>query len=94
MEFKIQTNATIYCKDGSYQKKYDNHDWYNHIEFQYYTGIQYYRGYLLHREDGPAVQWNNSYGINEYFLNGKRYSEKEYMERKILKSKCRVLDDI
>jgi hypothetical protein len=30
----------------------------------------------LHREDGPAVEWNN--GDKSWYLNGVEYTEQEY----------------
>jgi len=33
---------------------------------------------VLHREDGPAIEWND--GEKEWWLNNKRFSEKEYLE--------------
>lgn len=37
------------------------------------NSIKYYRGYLLHREDGPAIESEN--GTKEWFLNGDRHRE-------------------
>ena len=33
----------------------------------------------LHREDGPAVEWNNGY--KEWFLNGKFHTEYQFNKR-------------
>jgi hypothetical protein len=41
--------------------------------------IHYYKGYKLHREDGPAVDWES--GHKRYYLNGIQYTENEYNER-------------
>ena len=30
----------------------------------------------LHREDGPAIVWED--GTHSYYLNGKQYTKKEY----------------
>jgi len=87
MTFKTKYDYIVYCKND-YYKEFDNNVFYKN------ENIQYYKGYLLHCEDGPAVQWTDSYGINEWFINGHQYSEKEYMERKNLKSKSRVLDEV
>jgi len=78
--------ATIYCKDYSYHKEYDNTGWH---ETNY---IQYYKGYVVHREDGPAMIWY--FEDNEWFLNGHQYSEEEYLNIINLKKKSKVLDDI
>jgi len=67
-------------------KKFDNEDFYM------YEDITYYKGYLLHREDGPAGIWDDD--LYEWYLNGKEYSEQEYLNIISLKSKSRVLDDI
>ncbi len=36
----------------------------------------YYKGKLIHREDGPAIVWD--VGHNQYYINGKEISETEY----------------
>lgn len=46
---------------------------------------------MLHREDGPAVQFISGKGI--YWLNGKWHS-KEKWERKVLKLKLERLKDL
>jgi hypothetical protein len=78
----------IYCKDDSYQKVFDNKDFY------YLESINdnYYKGYLLHREDGPAIECSN--GDKDWFLNGKWYTEKEYWKIINLKNKSKVINDI
>jgi len=38
--------------------------------------IHYYKGYKLHKEDGPAIEWES--GEKRYYLNGIEYSENEY----------------
>ena len=35
--------------------------------------IRYFKDGLLHREDGPAVEWPN--GDKEWFFEGKRHNE-------------------
>ena len=39
-------------------------------------GIFHYVHDELHREDGPAVEWND--GTNWWYLNGKTLSEEEH----------------
>lgn len=75
----------IYCKD-EYYKKYDNNSFYDK------NNIQYYRGYMVHCEDGPAVQLCD--GTEGWHLDGIWYTEKEYHRIINLKSKKKVLDDI
>ena len=36
-------------------------------------GTEYYKDGVLHREDGPAVEWLN--GSKFWFINGKRHRE-------------------
>ena len=36
----------------------------------------YYNPVLLHREDGPAIEYAD--GDKYYFINGKQYSEADY----------------
>jgi len=86
MKFNTEFDTIIYCKDYSYQKKFDKNSWYCS------NGVQYYKGYIVHREDGPAIVWDID--DNEWYINGKRYLEEEYMKIKSLKSKSRVLNDI
>jgi len=109
MKFK-EENRIIYCKDESYNEKYDTNDSYYTID-----NLYYYRGYLIHREDGPAVEWYNGdeswflngqlhredgpaqeyYGTYKgWYLNGEHYSEEEYLKIINLKNKIRVLDEI
>jgi len=109
MIFKEENKDVIYCKDGSYNKKYGNIDWYDT------SGKQYFRGCLVHREDGPAIEWKNgskiwyidgkrhredgpaceySNGDKYWYLNGKEYSKEEYLKIISLKSKKKVLNEI
>jgi len=66
MKFKNKY-CIVYCKDN-YNKKFDN-------EATYYKigGPHYYKGYLLHKEDGPAIIHNN--GTKEWYIEGKRHRE-------------------
>jgi len=103
------SSCIIYCKDGSYNKKYGNIDWYDT------SGKQYFRGCLVHREDGPAIDHTDGYkawclngkshredgpvienidGYKEWWLNGRRYSEEKYYKIVNLKKKSRVLNGI
>jgi len=59
----------IYCKNDSYNEKYDNDNLYYNDK----TSKCYYKGYLVHREDGPAVEWQD--GTKWWYLNGKRHRE-------------------
>jgi len=77
----------IYCKDD-YYKEFDNDNYTNQM------GIEYFKGYLLHRDDGPAIDWNDVSIKSQYFLNGIRYSEEEYLKIISLKKKSRVLNEI
>ena len=84
MIFK-EENIIVYCKDD-YFKKFDNKD------LCYNYGLCYYRGYLIHRQAGPALEWNN--GEKYWFFNGHEYSEEEYWKIINLKKKKKVLYDI
>jgi hypothetical protein len=56
-------------------------------------GGLYYKSRLVHRENGPAIEWKN--GDKFWFLNGKQYTEKEhYKIINDLKNKNKILDDI
>jgi len=99
----------IYCKDDSYNEKYDNN------AFYVVENAWYWLGYLVNREDGPAIEFSS--GIKYYFfkgklhredgpavewhsgekswyLNGQYYEEKNYWKIIKLKNKNRVLDEI
>jgi len=98
MKFK-EENKVVYCKDGSYNKKYDNEDFYYKKEYDndgvYYNHakyILYWKGYLIHREDGPAIEGTD--GFKEWWLNGIEYLEQEYLKIINLKKKNRTLDEI
>ena len=39
----------------------------------------WYKNGIIHREDGPAVEWHH--GSKEFYLDGKQYSEREYLRR-------------
>ena len=88
MKFKNKYGTTIYCKDNSYQKKYDTDNFY----YKNRPLTVYYKGYLLHRENGPALEFRA--GDNWLFLNGKNYSEKEYYNIVNLKKKMDILDEV
>jgi len=105
MIFK-EENKVVYCKDD-YHEEFDNNKWYNDNKC-------YYKGYLVHREDGPAKEWNDGSkiwyidgkrhredgpaceynGCKYWWLNGKKFSEKEYFKIINLKKKSRVLDEV
>jgi len=80
--------GTVHCKKISYNKKFDN----GFSFMEDYVNKTYYRGYLVHREDGPAIIWNN--GSKSWCLNGKHYLEEEYLNIINLKSKLRALNEI
>jgi len=57
----------VYCKDESYNNEYDNDDYC----YDYNKNINYFKGYLIHYENGPAITFFN--GTKKWFLNGKRH---------------------
>ena len=61
----------IYCKDNSYQKEFDDNNEYFHRN----NNRLYYNGYLVHREDGPAIKRGNM--ENNWYLNGRLHREDE-----------------
>jgi len=84
MKFK-EKYRVIYCKDYSYNKTCNNNDY-------FYVEALYYKGCLVHREDGPAIEYIS--GAIEWYLNGIKYNEKEYWKFINLKNKSRVLDEV
>ena len=85
MKFKDKNGNIIYCKNDYYEE-FDNNDFY------YDASIEYYKGYLIHRDNGPAIEWNN--GHEEWFLNGICYTKEEYLKIINLMNKKKVLDEI
>jgi len=59
--------AIIYCKDN-YYKEFNNNRFYNINNI-----IWYFRGYLVHREDGPALERKD--GHKEWYKNGKLHRQ-------------------
>jgi hypothetical protein len=64
MEFKSGDGTIIYCKDD-YHKEYN--PW-NSLSYMLSADRFYYKGYLVHREDEPAIKWAD--GGKEWWLNG------------------------
>jgi hypothetical protein len=64
----------IYCKNNPYIKVFDNEYYCQH------TNITYYRGYLVHKISGPAIEYNS--GSKCWYKNGIAHREngpaKEY----------------
>jgi len=77
----------IYCNNNFHQKTYDNNS-----NWSYNNGKYYYRGYEVHRESGPAIECKDKYKL--WYLNGRQYSEKDYLNIISLKNKNRALDEI
>jgi len=67
MKFKDDNGNIIYCKHESYNKKYDTYN------FNCDKSISYYKGYLVHRENGPAIIWSN--GDKNWYINGNLHRE-------------------
>jgi len=65
MKFK-EKYKIVYCKD-EHCSEFDNG------MFSNYNTYEYYKGYLVHREDGPAIECNN--GHKRWLLNGKLHRE-------------------
>jgi len=77
MKFE-EPGRKIYCKDNNiYNTDKIKRSW---------------KGYLIHRENGPAIEWDN--GDRMWYLNGIRYSEEDYLKMMNLKNKYRVLYEI
>ena len=75
MIFKTK-HEIIYCKDDSYKKEFDNENYYYNKRFgnnesYFISDACYYRGYLVHREDGPAIEVIDNSKC--WFLNGIRH---------------------
>jgi hypothetical protein len=68
MIFETKYNTIIYCKDD-YNKECDNEE-FNYNEF---FDKCYYRGYVMHRDDGPAIEWGD--GSKSWYFEGNRHRE-------------------
>jgi len=87
MQFEESNGTIIYCNDyccekynnGSYNPQCKDHHW-------------YYKGYMIHREDGPAIKYSNEFKM--WFLNGIEYSEESHLKIMNLKNKQKVLNEI
>jgi len=90
-----EKDKMLYCKDNSYNKNCDYGGYTNGYYYYYYNGL-FYKGYLIHRDDGPAIEYSN--GDKCWYLNGKKYTKNEYWEiinaMNKIDNKQRVLDDI
>jgi hypothetical protein len=70
MKFKSEIGTIVYCKENSYQKEFDNGGfYYNKVK----SKIQYYNGYIVHKENGPAVISRE--GSVHWYLNGNLHRE-------------------
>lgn len=78
---------TVHCKD-EYNIKHD----FDLFYFNNKNNLFYYKGYLIHHEDGPAIEWND--GGKFWYLNGNSCEEEEYNRIMSLKKKRKILNDI
>jgi len=74
MKFKAK-DGIVYCKDESYQKEFDcrSNNFYNQEYNEDSDKRSYWNGYLVHREDGPAIEWSDS--GKHWYIDGKRHRE-------------------
>jgi len=79
------TYKIVYCKD-EYYKEFNNNKFYK------IDNKRYYNGYLIHRENGPAIEYIN--GDKSWYLNGKVYTKNEYLSIINLITKKIILDAI
>lgn len=68
----------------------------NEIWIEYNDGTQYYlKNGTFHREDGPAILYPPSHNKRQYYLEGKEYSEQDYLNKqskKVKSESSQVLD--
>jgi hypothetical protein len=83
-------HTTVYCKDGSYKIELDNRDD-NYRRFNLFNEILYYGGFLVHRENGPAIEQST---MAMYYLNGKNILKNEYLKIMNVKAKENILSII
>jgi len=68
MKFE-EGDKIVYCKDASYLKEA------NINGYSEFNEKKYYKGYLIHREDGPAIEYIN--GDKRWYFEGKLHREDE-----------------
>ena len=90
MKFE-EEDKVVYCKNNFW---YNRQSFYTILIKDFYTklDITYYSGSIVHREDGPAIEWHN--GSKAWYFEGKKYTEEEYWKIINLKNKVSVLNDI
>jgi len=67
MKFNTKYNTIVYCKND-YREEFDNNMFYKN------ENINYFKGYLIHREAGPAIIWTKNEKL-QWYINGKRHRE-------------------
>lgn len=51
--------------------------------------IYYWKNYMLHREDGPSIEYPDGKGL--FYINGRKYIEEDYhLKIALLKSKGKI----
>jgi hypothetical protein len=65
MKFK-EKYKLIYC-ENDYYEEFDNNDFY------YDASIEYYKGYLIHRKNKPAMKLSD--GTELWYKDGKKHRE-------------------
>jgi len=65
MKFK-EKYKLIYC-ENDYYEEFDNNDFY------YDASIEYYKGYLIHRKNKPAMKLSD--GTELWYIDGKAHRE-------------------
>jgi hypothetical protein len=81
----MNIRAVYYTLDGSFDEAMHTD------KFDYKDGKLYYKGSLVHREDGPALEWDD--GDREWYLNGDQYTEKKYTELIKIKNMNKILNE-
>jgi len=62
---------TVYCKDKYCIESNIQSDIVKPSYYSTYKGLRYYKGYLIHKETGPAIEYIN--GDKEWYIEGKRH---------------------
>jgi len=81
----LDLSAIYYVLDNSYNGIMDTDN------FNYKDDKLYYKGYLLHREDGPAIEWSDN--DCQWYLFGKEYTKNDYIKVIKIKNITKILSE-
>jgi hypothetical protein len=69
MKFETKRHDIIHCKNSSYNNDFDK----GKTFVQNNKEQWYFNGYLIHRDDGPGIEWHT--GNKEWYFEGHLHKE-------------------